>query len=105
MISLEGSLMAPIRFRIRTIMIAIAALAAVMAALRFIVWAHSVLGIHLLFSIFANVTVFVFLPVATIAEISFFFYFLLRRKRAGRTPSTDTNANWKPRRSGEPKKV
>jgi hypothetical protein len=101
MMLLEGSLMAPIRFRIRTIMIAIAALGVVTAVVRFILWAHSVFGFRLLFSTFAAAAVSVFLPVATIVEISFFFYLLLRRRPAGRTLSTDRHANWKPRRSGE----
>jgi hypothetical protein len=76
--------MPAIRFRIRTIMIVIAASAVVMGVLRFIIWATSVLGVRLFFSAALAFAIMFALPIALVVEFSFFASCLwFRQKPAG----------------------
>jgi hypothetical protein len=71
-------------------MIMVAAVAVVLAALRFILWVDTVAGIDLLVFVLVNVTIFVFLPILVIVEILFLaFYVWFRRKPAGQLRRTD----------------
>ena len=76
--------MPPIRFRIRTIMIAVVLAAVVMDVLRFILLLYDFFGFRFLYVAAVDLTLFVFIPIVTIVEILFFVpYFWFRRKRVG----------------------
>jgi hypothetical protein len=95
-----------IRFRLRTIMIAIAVLAVMMCVLRSILLVYDFFGPELLFFAFVNLSLFVFLPVLTIVEFLFFVgYFWFRRKRGAQTLMPRRLATPEPGLSGEPKGV
>lgn len=76
--------MSAIRFRIRTIMIAVALAAVVMCILRFTLLIYDFFGFDFLYFVAVNFTRVVFIPIVTIVETWFFVgYFWLGRKGAG----------------------
>jgi hypothetical protein len=82
-------------------MIVIAASAAAMGALRFIIWATSVVGVYFLLSAALMATIKFAIPIALVAEFFLFAFFLwFRRKPAGDIGRTASRATLRPRQSG-----
>jgi hypothetical protein len=91
--------MFPIRFRIRTIMIAVALAAVVMCVLRFTLLIYDAVGFDFLYFVAVNSVLFVFIPIVTIVETLFFVgYFWFGRKRVGQMPATGRTGTPAPRR-------
>jgi hypothetical protein len=91
--------MCPIRFRIRTIMIAVALAAVVMCVLRVILLIYECLGFGFLYFVAVNLTLFVFITIVTIVETVFFVgYFWFSRNRAGQMSATGGSGTPLPKR-------
>jgi hypothetical protein len=91
-----------IRFRLRTIMIAIVLVAALMGVVRYVLFLYSALGIDPLLFLALNATLYVYIPILVIVELLFFVsYFWLRRKRAGQVLTSGRIATPESRLSGD----